>query len=74
MPTPVIIQNASVALNATGVATIEVTLPAPVVAGRLGDDTWQPHLINKVYGSTFPAPTPSRPGKNVGWADWTHGG
>jgi hypothetical protein len=39
-----------------------------------GDDTWQPHLINKVYGSTFPAPTPSRPGKNVGWADWTHGG
>jgi hypothetical protein len=35
MAVPVIIQNASVALNATGVATIEVALPAPVVAGRL---------------------------------------
>ncbi len=38
-----------------------------------GDDTWQPHLVNRVYGSSFPAPVPSRPGKNVGWTDWTHG-
>jgi PKD repeat protein len=37
-----------------------------------GDDTWQPHVINHFYGSDFPAPTPSRPGKNVGWTDWTH--
>jgi hypothetical protein len=38
-----------------------------------GDDTWQPHIINRAYGTSFPAPTPSRPGKNVGWTDWTHG-
>jgi hypothetical protein len=41
-------------------------------APAAGDDTWQPHIINYVYGSSFPAPIPSRPGKNVGWADWTH--
>jgi hypothetical protein len=38
-----------------------------------GDDTWQPHIINRVYGRQFPAPVPSRPGKNIGWTDWTHG-
>jgi hypothetical protein len=38
-----------------------------------GDDTWQPHILNRHYGTKFPAPVPSRPGKNVGWADWTHG-
>jgi hypothetical protein len=38
------------------------------------DDTWQPHLVNYFYGSSFPEPTPSRPGKNVGWTDWTHSG
>jgi hypothetical protein len=37
-----------------------------------GDDTWQPHIINHFYGTSFPAPVPSRPGKNVGWTDWTH--
>jgi hypothetical protein len=37
-----------------------------------GDDSWQPHLVNRVYGTNFPASTPSRPGKNVGWTDWTH--
>ena len=37
-----------------------------------GDDTWQPHLINFFYGTSFPAPIPARPGKNVGWTDWTH--
>lgn len=36
-----------------------------------GDDTWQPHVLNYYYGTSFPAPTPSRPGKNVGWTDWT---
>jgi hypothetical protein len=35
-----------------------------------GDDTWQPHVANYFYGTNFPAPTPSRPGKNVGWTDW----
>jgi hypothetical protein len=34
-----------------------------------GDDSWQPHLVNRIYGSTLP----SRPGKNMGWTDWTHG-
>jgi PKD repeat protein len=37
-----------------------------------GDDTWQPHVVNFFYGSDFPAPVPSRHGKNVGWTDWTH--
>jgi hypothetical protein len=37
-----------------------------------GDDTWQPHIVNYFYGTSFPAPVPSRPGKNVGWTDWTH--
>ncbi len=41
--------------------------------GAEGDDTWQPHLVNRVYGTSFPAPTPAKPGKNVGWTDWTHG-
>jgi hypothetical protein len=39
-----------------------------------GDDTWIPHLVNHFYGTSFPAPTPSSPGKNVGWTDWTHSG
>ena len=37
-----------------------------------GDDTWQPHIINYYYGTNFPSPVPSNPGKNVGWTDWTH--
>jgi PKD repeat protein len=37
-----------------------------------GDDTWQPHIVNFFYGSSFPAPTPTSPGKNLGWADFTH--
>ena len=38
-----------------------------------GDDTWQPHMINSVYEfqDWLTAPVPSRPGKNVGWTDWT---
>ena len=39
----------------------------------VGDDTWQPHIVNFYYGSNFPAAVPSRPGKNVGYTDWTHG-
>ena len=38
-----------------------------------GDDTWQPHIINHFYGTNFPGPVPSRTGKNLGYADWTHG-
>ncbi len=37
-----------------------------------GEDTWQPHVVNFYYGTHFPAPVPSRPGKNVGWTDWSH--
>ncbi|NUM65113.1 hypothetical protein HUU39_07515 [candidate division KSB1 bacterium] len=37
-----------------------------------GDDSWQTHLINHFYHTDFPAPVPSRPGKNAGWTDWTH--
>jgi len=37
-----------------------------------GDDTWIPHLINRRYGTGFPAPMPSSPGKNMGFTDWSH--
>lgn len=37
-----------------------------------GDDTWQPHVINHFYGSAFPAPVPSRPGKTLGYTDWIY--
>ncbi|MFQ5857928.1 MAG: alginate lyase family protein [Anaerolineae bacterium] len=37
-----------------------------------GDDEWQPWLINHAYSTAFPATTPARPGKNMGWTDWTH--
>jgi hypothetical protein len=36
-----------------------------------GDDTWEPHVVNFFYGTSFPAPMPSSPGKNVGFTDWT---
>ncbi len=39
-----------------------------------GDDTWQPHLVNHYYGTAFPAPSPSSPGKSVGYTEWTHAG
>lgn len=37
-----------------------------------GDDTWIPHLVNRAYGSEFPAHVPTRPGKAMGFTDWTH--
>lgn len=36
-----------------------------------GDDTWVPYVINKAYGTSF-ATTSAKPGKNMGWTDWTH--
>lgn len=36
-----------------------------------GDDAWQPHVINHFYGVELRAAIPARPGKNVGWTDWT---
>lgn len=38
-----------------------------------GDDRWIPWLVNKRYASDFPTESPTTPGKNVGFADWTHG-
>ncbi len=38
----------------------------------VGNDTWQPYLINHVYGTDFPVTAPSRTGKNIGYTDWTH--
>ena len=38
-----------------------------------GDDSWEPHVINHFYGTNFPAVTPTRPGKTVGFTDWTLG-
>lgn len=37
-----------------------------------GDDTWSPWLVNRAYGTKFPAATPTRPGKGMGYTDWTH--
>jgi hypothetical protein len=37
-----------------------------------GDDRWQPWLVNRIYGTAFPAVSPTRPGRNMGWTDWTH--
>ena len=37
-----------------------------------GDDTWIPYLVNFAYCSGFPVMTPSRPGKALGFTDWTH--
>jgi hypothetical protein len=39
-----------------------------------GDESWQPWLANYAYGTSFPAVSPSRPGNNMGWTDWTHSG
>lgn len=38
-----------------------------------GDDTWTPWIINYHYGTNFPTKSPTNPGKNMGWTDWTHG-
>jgi hypothetical protein len=37
-----------------------------------GDDTWQPSVINFYYLTAFPVQLPTRPGKNMGFTDWTH--
>lgn len=37
-----------------------------------GDDLWQPWLLNHAYGTDLPASSPTRPGKNMGFTDWSH--
>lgn len=39
----------------------------------VGDDQWQPWLINYAYGTMFAASTNATPGKNMGFTQWTHG-
>lgn len=36
-----------------------------------GDDEWLIWMVNAVYATNFPAAVPARPGKNMGWTDWT---
>jgi hypothetical protein len=38
----------------------------------VGDDVWQPWLLNRAYGAGFPVVI-DRPGKSMGWAAWTFG-
>jgi hypothetical protein len=38
-----------------------------------GDDRWIPWIVNARYGTSFPVESPTRPGKNMGFTDWTHG-
>jgi hypothetical protein len=37
-----------------------------------GDDTWQAPLVDHRYGTSYWDGTPTRPGKSLGWTDWTH--
>ena len=37
-----------------------------------GDDEWILWIVNRRYGTHFPAALPANPGKNMGWTDWTH--
>jgi hypothetical protein len=39
----------------------------------VGDDAWQPWLVNHAYGTALPAATPARHGKVLGWTDWVYG-
>lgn len=38
-----------------------------------GDDEWMAPLLNAAYGTSFQVDVPARPGKHVGFTDWTHG-
>ena len=38
-----------------------------------GDDTWQPWLIDKRYGTSYRGAPPARTGKNFGYTDWLTG-
>lgn len=37
-----------------------------------GDDEWQVWLVNRAYDTDFLTESPTRPGKNIGYTDWTH--
>jgi hypothetical protein len=38
-----------------------------------GDDAWQLWVVNRVYGTRWPAESTPSPGKNFGWTDWLYG-
>lgn len=38
----------------------------------VGDDGWQPWLINYAYGTNFPTSQSGTTGKNMGFTSWTH--
>jgi hypothetical protein len=38
-----------------------------------GDDTWQPWLIDRRYGTSYRTAPPARTGKNFGYTDWLTG-
>ncbi|MFL5685430.1 MAG: alginate lyase family protein [Chloroflexota bacterium] len=38
-----------------------------------GDDTWQPWLIDRRYGTSYRSAPPARTGKNFGYTDWLTG-
>ncbi len=38
----------------------------------VGNDTWQPYLINYFYQADLAVTTPARFGKIIGFTDWTH--
>lgn len=44
----------------------------PAFAPR-GNDVWVAWLLNRRYGLRLPASAPTRPGRGVGWTDWTMG-
>jgi hypothetical protein len=39
----------------------------------IGDDDWQPYLVNARYGTSFPTAATTHPGKAFGFADWLWG-
>jgi hypothetical protein len=38
-----------------------------------GDDVWQMPIVDRMYGTHYWDGSPARPGKTLGWTDWTHG-
>jgi hypothetical protein len=48
-----------------------VWLHGPAAFPATGDDTWQLWIVNKRYGTTYPAG--NGVGKGMAWADWMYG-
>jgi len=40
--------------------------------GVTGPNNWQPWIVNKRYGTSFPHQSPVNQGWNMSWTDWTH--